>query len=186
MVSSHCTFHAKPQIRQIDYIHLSGSFLLNAFNSLFSSSVQVDPFHTLFGVAGLSLLGDEQIKPVNPVFCMPEDVLQRIGLQPDLLSWNIQRGRSLPLQPVCSQPCSESGKPAKRGERWMLLSSSANRCTLQKVQDLRSLAVNRVFLLLFNTCHYVCTVYVMTFMSDFALCFLNMLGFVACTVRVQT
>ncbi|KTG06043.1 hypothetical protein cypCar_00003481 [Cyprinus carpio] len=46
----------------------------------------VDPFHTLFGVAGLSLLGDEQIKPVNPVFCMPEDVLQRVGLQPDLLS----------------------------------------------------------------------------------------------------
>ncbi|MED6267967.1 hypothetical protein CHARACLAT_017491 [Characodon lateralis] len=46
----------------------------------------VDPFHTLFGVAGLSLLGDEQVKPVNPVLCMPEDVLQRIGLQPDLLS----------------------------------------------------------------------------------------------------
>uniref|UniRef100_A0A668ADW7 Geranylgeranyl transferase type II subunit beta n=1 Tax=Myripristis murdjan TaxID=586833 RepID=A0A668ADW7_9TELE len=46
----------------------------------------VDPFHTLFGVAGLSLLGDEQIKPVNPVLCMPEDVLQRIGLQPDLLT----------------------------------------------------------------------------------------------------
>uniref|UniRef100_A0A3Q2G0H8 Geranylgeranyl transferase type-2 subunit beta n=1 Tax=Cyprinodon variegatus TaxID=28743 RepID=A0A3Q2G0H8_CYPVA len=46
----------------------------------------VDPFHTLFGVAGLSLLGDEQIKAVNPVLCMPEDVLQRIGLQPDLLS----------------------------------------------------------------------------------------------------
>ncbi|KAI3374703.1 hypothetical protein L3Q82_021274 [Scortum barcoo] len=37
----------------------------------------VDPFHTLFGIAGLSLLGDEQIKPVNPVLCMPEDVLQR-------------------------------------------------------------------------------------------------------------
>uniref|UniRef100_A0A3B3WB59 Geranylgeranyl transferase type-2 subunit beta n=1 Tax=Poecilia mexicana TaxID=48701 RepID=A0A3B3WB59_9TELE len=46
----------------------------------------VDPFHTLFGVAGLSLLGDEAIKPVNPVLCMPEDVLQRVGLQPDLLS----------------------------------------------------------------------------------------------------
>uniref|UniRef100_A0A8C5I2V7 Geranylgeranyl transferase type-2 subunit beta n=1 Tax=Gouania willdenowi TaxID=441366 RepID=A0A8C5I2V7_GOUWI len=46
----------------------------------------VDPFHTLFGVAGLSLLGDEQIKPVNPVLCMPEDVLQRVGLQPDILS----------------------------------------------------------------------------------------------------
>ena len=47
---------------------------------------QVDPFHTLFGIAGLSLLGDETIKPVNPVLCMPEDVLQRIGLQPELLS----------------------------------------------------------------------------------------------------
>lgn len=48
--------------------------------------LQVDPFHTLFGVAGLSLLGDEQIKDVNPVLCMPEDVLERLGLQPDLLS----------------------------------------------------------------------------------------------------
>ncbi|KAF3857950.1 hypothetical protein F7725_011151 [Dissostichus mawsoni] len=46
----------------------------------------VDPFHTLFGIAGLSLLGDEQIKPVNPVLCMPEDVLQRVRLQPDILS----------------------------------------------------------------------------------------------------
>ncbi|KAM6978800.1 geranylgeranyl transferase type-2 subunit beta-like [Tautogolabrus adspersus] len=46
----------------------------------------VDPFHTLFGVAGLSLLGDEQIKPANPVLCTPEDVLQRVNLQPDLLS----------------------------------------------------------------------------------------------------
>lgn len=49
-------------------------------------SLQVDPFHTLFGVAGLSLLGDEQIKPVNPVLCMPEDALQRLNLQPELLS----------------------------------------------------------------------------------------------------
>ncbi|MCJ8740476.1 hypothetical protein PDJAM_G00059380 [Pangasius djambal] len=46
----------------------------------------VDPFHTLFGVAGLSLLGDEQVKVVNPVFCMPEEVLQRIGLHTDLLT----------------------------------------------------------------------------------------------------
>lgn len=51
-----------------------------------SDPLQVDPFHTLFGVAGLSLLGDEQIKPVNPVLCMPEDVLQRVGVQPQLLS----------------------------------------------------------------------------------------------------
>ncbi|KAM7162391.1 geranylgeranyl transferase type-2 subunit beta isoform 2-T2 [Macrochelys suwanniensis] len=46
----------------------------------------VDPFHTLFGIAGLSLLGDEQIKPVSPVFCMPEDILQRINVQPELVS----------------------------------------------------------------------------------------------------
>ncbi|GCC35756.1 hypothetical protein chiPu_0014244 [Chiloscyllium punctatum] len=45
----------------------------------------VDPFHTLFGVAGLSLMGDQRIKPVNPVFCMPEDTLRKIGLQPELL-----------------------------------------------------------------------------------------------------
>ncbi|XP_037762497.1 geranylgeranyl transferase type-2 subunit beta isoform X4 [Chelonia mydas] len=47
---------------------------------------KVDPFHTLFGIAGLSLLGDEQIKPVSPVFCMPEDILQRINVQPELVS----------------------------------------------------------------------------------------------------
>ncbi|TRZ11776.1 hypothetical protein HGM15179_015324 [Zosterops borbonicus] len=46
----------------------------------------VDPFHTLFGIAGLSLLGEEQIKAVNPVFCMPEDVLRRINVQPELIS----------------------------------------------------------------------------------------------------
>lgn len=47
---------------------------------------QVDPFHTLFGIAGLSLLGEEGIKPVNPVFCMPEEVLRRVNVQPELLS----------------------------------------------------------------------------------------------------
>ena len=44
----------------------------------------VDPFHTMFGIAGLSLLG-EQIKPVSPVFCMPE-VLWRVNVQPELVS----------------------------------------------------------------------------------------------------
>ncbi|ELW68035.1 Geranylgeranyl transferase type-2 subunit beta, partial [Tupaia chinensis] len=44
----------------------------------------VDPFHTLFGIAGLSLLGEEQIKPVSPVFCMPEEVLRRVNVQPEL------------------------------------------------------------------------------------------------------
>ena len=48
---------------------------------------QVDPFHTLFGIAGLSLLGSfpDQIKPVNPIFCMPEETLDRIRLKPELL-----------------------------------------------------------------------------------------------------
>ncbi|KAL4219064.1 hypothetical protein ACF0H5_021647 [Mactra antiquata] len=45
----------------------------------------VDPFHTLFGLAGLSLLGDESIKQVNPVFCMPEEVIRRAGIKMDLL-----------------------------------------------------------------------------------------------------
>ncbi|KAH0513099.1 Medium-chain specific acyl-CoA dehydrogenase, mitochondrial [Microtus ochrogaster] len=51
-----------------------------------SHAGQVDPFHTLFGIAGLSLLGEEQIKPVSPVFCMPEEVLQRVNVQPELVS----------------------------------------------------------------------------------------------------
>ena len=44
----------------------------------------VDPFHTLFGITGLSLLGEEQIKPVSPGFCMPE-VLWRVNVQPELV-----------------------------------------------------------------------------------------------------
>ena len=48
--------------------------------------LQVDPFHTLFGLAGLSLLGNKQVKPVNPVFCMPEDVIKRLGLKIKLIS----------------------------------------------------------------------------------------------------
>lgn len=40
----------------------------------------VDPFHTLFGLTGLSLLGDTAVKPVNPVYCMPEEIIRRLGL----------------------------------------------------------------------------------------------------------
>ena len=38
-----------------------------------------DPFHTLFGVAGLSLLGEEvdRVRRVNPVFCMAQEVLDK-------------------------------------------------------------------------------------------------------------
>ena len=47
--------------------------------------MQVDPFHTLFGIAGLSLLGFKEVKEVNPVFCLPEELVQRTGVAPKLL-----------------------------------------------------------------------------------------------------
>jgi geranylgeranyl transferase type-2 subunit beta len=37
----------------------------------------VDPFHTLFGIAALSLLGDQSLKEINPIFCMPEEIIRR-------------------------------------------------------------------------------------------------------------
>ena len=46
---------------------------------------QVDPFHTLFGICGLSLLGYKGLKSVNPVYCMPEDVIERLGIKLNLL-----------------------------------------------------------------------------------------------------
>jgi len=45
----------------------------------------VDPFHTLFGVCGLSLLGDKQVKPVSPVFCVPEHVIDRLKVKVQIL-----------------------------------------------------------------------------------------------------
>ncbi|KAJ9063633.1 Rab geranylgeranyltransferase [Entomophthora muscae] len=39
-----------------------------------------DVFHTLFGLTGLSLLGDPRLKPVDPVFCLPQYTVQRLGL----------------------------------------------------------------------------------------------------------
>ena len=40
-----------------------------------------DPYHTLFALAGLSLLGEPNIKPINPVFCMPQSVINRLKIQ---------------------------------------------------------------------------------------------------------
>lgn len=45
-----------------------------------------DPFHTLFGLAGLSLLGNKQIKPVNPTYCMPQETIDRLRLTPQILN----------------------------------------------------------------------------------------------------
>lgn len=46
-----------------------------------------DPFHTLFGVAALSMLDPPTpgILPVDPTYCMPRRVIQRLGLKPQRL-----------------------------------------------------------------------------------------------------
>ncbi|KAF8066736.1 terpenoid cyclases/protein prenyltransferase alpha-alpha toroid [Lyophyllum atratum] len=41
----------------------------------------VDVFHTLFGVAGLSLLGYPGLVDLDPVYCMPADVIEAKGLR---------------------------------------------------------------------------------------------------------
>ncbi|WVQ72848.1 hypothetical protein IAR50_002409 [Cryptococcus sp. DSM 104548] len=41
----------------------------------------VDVFHTLFGVAGLSLLGYPGLQDIDPVYCMPADLITRLGLR---------------------------------------------------------------------------------------------------------
>ncbi|KAL1923409.1 uncharacterized protein VTP21DRAFT_8389 [Calcarisporiella thermophila] len=40
----------------------------------------VDVYHTHFGIAGLSLLGYPGLKPIDPVYCLPKHVVQRLGL----------------------------------------------------------------------------------------------------------
>lgn len=39
-----------------------------------------DVFHTFFGLAGLSLLGEADLAPIHPVYAMPMDVVRRMGL----------------------------------------------------------------------------------------------------------
>ncbi|KIJ53392.1 hypothetical protein M422DRAFT_25757 [Sphaerobolus stellatus SS14] len=41
----------------------------------------VDVFHTIFGVAGLSLLGYPGLDDVDPVYCMPVEVIEKRGLR---------------------------------------------------------------------------------------------------------
>ncbi|XP_032230264.2 geranylgeranyl transferase type-2 subunit beta-like isoform X1 [Nematostella vectensis] len=45
----------------------------------------VDPFHTLFGLTGLSLLGSSEVKAVNPVYCLPQSAILKLKSQPDIL-----------------------------------------------------------------------------------------------------
>ncbi|KAG9098932.1 hypothetical protein FRC06_005821 [Ceratobasidium sp. 370] len=42
-----------------------------------------DVFHTLFGVAGLSLLGYPGLVDLDPVYCMPAEVIEKRGLRKD-------------------------------------------------------------------------------------------------------
>ncbi|XP_028155482.1 geranylgeranyl transferase type-2 subunit beta isoform X2 [Diabrotica virgifera virgifera] len=44
-----------------------------------------DPFHTIFGLAALSLLGHDSVKKVNPTYCMPQEVIDRLQLKPQRL-----------------------------------------------------------------------------------------------------
>jgi geranylgeranyl transferase type-2 subunit beta len=39
-----------------------------------------DIFHTFFGLAGLSLLGDQQLQPIDPVYALPITTLRRMGI----------------------------------------------------------------------------------------------------------
>ncbi|XP_014249939.1 geranylgeranyl transferase type-2 subunit beta isoform X2 [Cimex lectularius] len=45
-----------------------------------------DPFHTLFGVAALSLLEEPGLAPINPTFCMPQSVIDELQLSPERLT----------------------------------------------------------------------------------------------------
>jgi geranylgeranyl transferase type-2 subunit beta len=39
-----------------------------------------DVFHTVFGIAGLSLMGYPGLEKVNEVYCLPVETLKRLGL----------------------------------------------------------------------------------------------------------
>lgn len=45
-----------------------------------------DVFHTFFGLAGLSLLREADLAPIHPVYAIPMEVVQRMGLPPILAS----------------------------------------------------------------------------------------------------
>lgn len=49
----------------------------------------VDPFHTLFGLAGLSLLGESSLNKVNPVLCLPQSLVDKLGLKLEMAPSNM-------------------------------------------------------------------------------------------------
>lgn len=42
------------------------------------SHLQVDVYHTFFGIAGLSLMGRPGLAPIDPTFALPVEVVQRL------------------------------------------------------------------------------------------------------------
>ena len=44
-----------------------------------------DIFHTLFGLGALSLLGHSNLEKINPTFCMPQYVIERLNIKPQIL-----------------------------------------------------------------------------------------------------
>ncbi|GHJ87188.1 hypothetical protein NliqN6_3590 [Naganishia liquefaciens] len=55
----------------------------------------VDVFHTNFGLAGLSLLGYAGLRDIDPVYCMPVTVIERLGLK--------KRYQALPMDGIFNQ-----------------------------------------------------------------------------------
>lgn len=46
-----------------------------------------DIFHTLFGLAALSLLSaEDRLRKINPTYCMPQYVIDRLQLKPQIIS----------------------------------------------------------------------------------------------------
>lgn len=43
---------------------------------------EVDVFHTVFGVAGLSLMGYDNLVPIDPIYCMPKSVTAKFKKYP--------------------------------------------------------------------------------------------------------
>lgn len=44
-----------------------------------------DPYHTLFGLAALSLMGNGSVKKVNPTYCMAQEVMDRLEIKSQIL-----------------------------------------------------------------------------------------------------
>ncbi|RXK38542.1 geranylgeranyl transferase type-2 subunit beta [Tremella mesenterica] len=58
----------------------------------------VDVFHTVFGLAGLSLVGYPGLKDIDPIYCMPSEVINKMGLRKTYTT--LSRMTHYPLDPI--------------------------------------------------------------------------------------